>query len=63
MVKKRNISSLISRLKRKTGKAYNSEENIKAFKNRIATVWGMDMDNIYTETMEFWIENTFNKIE
>ena len=42
---------------------YNSEENIKAFKNRITTVWVMDMGNIDTETMEFWIENTFNKIE
>ena len=57
MEKKRNISSLISELKRKTSKAYNSEENIKAFKNRITTVWAMYMGNIDTETMEFWIEN------
>jgi len=57
MEKKRNISSLISELKRKTRKAYNSEENIKAFKNRITTVWAMYMGNIDTETMEFWIEN------
>ena len=63
MVKKRKINSLISKLKRKTPKAYNSEGNIKAFKNRITTVWVMDMGNIDTETMEFWIENTFNKIE
>ena len=57
MGKKRNASSLISELKRKTRKAYNSEENIKAFKNRITTVWAMYMGNIDTETMEFWIEN------
>ncbi len=57
MEKKRNISSLISELIRKTRKAYNSEENIKAFKNRITTVWAMYMGNIDTETMEFWIEN------
>jgi len=57
MVKKRNISSLKSKLERKTRKAHNSEGNSKAFKNRITTVWVMDMGNIDTETMEFWIEN------
>jgi hypothetical protein len=57
MVKKRNISSLMSKLERKTRKAHNSEGNSKAFKNRITTVWVMDMGNIDTETMEFWIEN------
>ena len=35
----------------------NEQENIKAFKNRITTVWAMDLGNIDTETMEFWIEN------
>ena len=57
MVKKRNISSLKSKLERKTRKAHNSEGNSKAFKNRITTVWVMDMGNIDTDTMEFWIEN------
>ena len=35
----------------------DEQENIKAFKNRITTVWAMDLGNIDTETMEFWIEN------
>ena len=35
----------------------NEQENIKAFKNRITTVWAMDLDNIDTETTDFWVEN------
>tara|TARA_B110000046_G_scaffold148200_1_gene156055 strand:- start:206 stop:1024 length:819 start_codon:yes stop_codon:yes gene_type:complete len=33
------------------------QENIKEFKNRITNVWAMDLDNIDTETVEFWIQN------
>ncbi|MAJ50216.1 MAG: hypothetical protein CMB82_01195 [Flammeovirgaceae bacterium] len=35
----------------------DEQENIKAFKNRITTVWAMDLGNIDTEIMEFWMEN------